>query len=236
MSAAVWDDRPTGQDALHGVSLKDIVTHLQAEYGWEELARRVPVKCFQSNPSVSSSLKFLRRTDWARERVEEEYVRLSHRERQNPLIAALKAGASLDADSLSQTKRHQALAWALRHGVEADRLLELLAQLEDVNFWPDSEALPLLNQAIEQGADPAFVRELLRRGADVSDSRYWLPLLHTVDAEGQAYRTQTRAPSTAMLDLLLSHGADPQASDSRGHTALDIAYAYGLKAFVNKLS
>ncbi|ADY27040.1 Protein of unknown function DUF2132 [Deinococcus proteolyticus MRP] len=223
------------RDPLHGVTLKHIVEHLHAEYGWDELARRVPVKCFQNNPSLNSSLKFLRREGWARARVEEEYVRLSQREDSNPLIHALKGGEPLEVAGVSQTKQHQALAWALRHGAPAEQLLALLGGIEDVNFWPDSEALPLLNLAVERAAPPAFLRELLRRGADPNDARFWPPLLHTVDAEGQAYRSGSRAPSTEVLDLLLAHGADPQRTDQRGHTALDIAQAYGLKAFIHKL-
>ncbi|MDO4263450.1 MAG: VF530 family DNA-binding protein [Deinococcus sp.] len=226
-------------DPLHGVTLKKIVQHLHAEYGWAGLAERVPVKCFQSNPSLNSSLKFLRREAWAREQVEGEFVRLVQREDSNPLIDALKCGGPLDPSGVSQTKVQRALAWALRHradhGIETPHLLTLLGAVQDVNFWPDSEPFPLLNQAIEQAAPASFVRELLRRGAEVNDPRYWLPLLHTAEVEGQAYRTQTRAPSTEVLDLLLAHGAAPQAQDGRGHTALDIAQAYGLKAFVNKL-
>ena len=80
------------RDPLHGVTLERIVTHLFDEYGWDELAWRVPVKCFQSNPSVTSSLKFLRKTPWAREQVEGEYVKLLHREDANPVLEAVKRG------------------------------------------------------------------------------------------------------------------------------------------------
>ena len=59
------------RDPLHGVTLQAALEHLRAEYGWDGLAERIPVKCFQSQPSLSSSLKFLRRTDWARARTEE---------------------------------------------------------------------------------------------------------------------------------------------------------------------
>lgn len=62
-------------DPLHGKTLEMIVTELQARYGWEGLAARVPVNCFRSDPSISSSLKFLRKTPWARTRVEELWVR-----------------------------------------------------------------------------------------------------------------------------------------------------------------
>lgn len=61
-------------DPLHGKTLEMIVTHLVEMYGWEELAQRIPVNCFKSNPSINSSLKFLRKTPWARKKVEDLYV------------------------------------------------------------------------------------------------------------------------------------------------------------------
>jgi uncharacterized protein (DUF2132 family) len=60
---------------LHGLTLEAIVTRLVEHYGWAELGRRIPVKCFTSDPSIKSSLKFLRKTPWARAKVEELYVR-----------------------------------------------------------------------------------------------------------------------------------------------------------------
>ena len=62
-------------DPLHGVTLEKIVTELSVHFGWEELAQRVPVRCFQFDPSVKSSLAFLRTTPWARAKVEDIYVR-----------------------------------------------------------------------------------------------------------------------------------------------------------------
>jgi uncharacterized protein (DUF2132 family) len=62
------------RNPLHGLTLEAIVTALAAHYGWEELGRRIPVRCFTSEPSVSSSLKFLRKTPWAREKVEGLYL------------------------------------------------------------------------------------------------------------------------------------------------------------------
>ncbi len=62
------------RDPLHGVTLETIVTTLVARHGWEELGRRLPVRCFLNNPSVKSSLTFLRKTPWARERVEGMYI------------------------------------------------------------------------------------------------------------------------------------------------------------------
>lgn len=61
---------------LHGVTLEAVVTCLVEEYGWSELGRLVPIKCFTNNPSTKSSLTFLRRTPWARAKVEELYLRV----------------------------------------------------------------------------------------------------------------------------------------------------------------
>jgi len=58
-------------DPLHGVTLKSILEELVARHGWEEMARRIPIRCFMFDPSITSSLKFLRKTPWAREKVEE---------------------------------------------------------------------------------------------------------------------------------------------------------------------
>ncbi|GBL06155.1 VF530 family DNA-binding protein [Glaciecola sp. KUL10] len=59
---------------LHGIKLEKIVTDLQEKYGWEGLAYRVNINCFKSDPSIKSSLKFLRKTQWARDQVEKLYV------------------------------------------------------------------------------------------------------------------------------------------------------------------
>ena len=63
------------QDPLHGVTLEMIVIQLVEKFGWEELGERIKIKCFTSNPSISSSLKFLRKTPWARQKVENLYLR-----------------------------------------------------------------------------------------------------------------------------------------------------------------
>jgi uncharacterized protein (DUF2132 family) len=68
------DSRP--HDPLHGITLEKILTELVAHYGWEELGRRIDIRCFNFDPSISSSLKFLRKTPWARTKVEQLYVRL----------------------------------------------------------------------------------------------------------------------------------------------------------------
>lgn len=60
---------------MHGVNLSNILEYLVTEYGWEELGKRVKINCFKSNPSIKSSLRFLRRTKWAREEVEFLYMK-----------------------------------------------------------------------------------------------------------------------------------------------------------------
>ncbi len=62
-------------DPLHGITLAQLLTELEAKFGWEELGRRVPIRCFLFQPSVKSSLTFLRKTPWARAKVEDIYVR-----------------------------------------------------------------------------------------------------------------------------------------------------------------
>ncbi len=61
-------------DVMHGVTLKMIVVRLYDQFGWQELGRRVNIKCFTKDPSINSSLKFLRKTPWAREKVEDLYI------------------------------------------------------------------------------------------------------------------------------------------------------------------
>lgn len=62
------------RNPLHGLTLEAIVTALVARYGWAELGARIPIRCFTADPSISSSLKFLRKTPWAREKVESLYL------------------------------------------------------------------------------------------------------------------------------------------------------------------
>jgi len=59
---------------LHGKSLEVVLNHLVEFFGWEELANRININCFKSNPSVKSSLTFLRKTPWARKKVEDLYI------------------------------------------------------------------------------------------------------------------------------------------------------------------
>lgn len=64
------------KDPLHGKTLEFIVKELVAYFGWEVLGQHVRINCFNSNPSIQSSLKFLRKTPWARKEVEELYIRM----------------------------------------------------------------------------------------------------------------------------------------------------------------
>jgi len=61
-------------DPLHGITLENVVTYLVNQHGWDEMARRIPIRCFLFDPSITSSLTFLRKTPWARLKVEEWYV------------------------------------------------------------------------------------------------------------------------------------------------------------------
>jgi uncharacterized protein (DUF2132 family) len=74
---------PSGQqqpnNPLHGITLSAILEFLVAEYGWKQLGERVKINCFITNPSLNSSLKFLRRTPWAREKVEKLYLELQRK-------------------------------------------------------------------------------------------------------------------------------------------------------------
>ena len=62
-------------DPLHGITLEMILTQLVKQYGWRELAERIPIRCFYHEPSIKSSLKFLRKTAWARKSVEDLYLK-----------------------------------------------------------------------------------------------------------------------------------------------------------------
>jgi uncharacterized protein (DUF2132 family) len=63
-------------DPLHGITLETILNKLVEHYGWDELGRRIQIKCFTNDPGIKSSLKFLRRTPWARKKVEELYLKV----------------------------------------------------------------------------------------------------------------------------------------------------------------
>ncbi|MBV5317378.1 MAG: DUF2132 domain-containing protein [Desulfobulbaceae bacterium] len=70
------------QDPLHGMTLEHILTELHMQYGWDGLAEKINVRCFKDNPSITSSLKFLRQTPWARAKVERLFIK--HMKRKSP--------------------------------------------------------------------------------------------------------------------------------------------------------
>lgn len=86
---------------LHGIKLADIVTYLVQTLGWEEMGKRVKINCFKKDPSVKSSLKFLRRTDWARKEVEELYLKLH---RKKPIPLAVKAKKKVQFEEKIESK------------------------------------------------------------------------------------------------------------------------------------
>lgn len=68
------DEAKPNKDPLHGVTLEQMLVSLVDYFGWEKLGRRIDIRCFNSDPSIASSLKFLRKTPWARTQVESLYV------------------------------------------------------------------------------------------------------------------------------------------------------------------
>jgi uncharacterized protein (DUF2132 family) len=75
---------PQPRNPLHGITLENMVAALAAHYGWAGLAERIPVRCFSHDPSIASSLKFLRRTPWARSKVESLYLFMQREIRRQP--------------------------------------------------------------------------------------------------------------------------------------------------------
>jgi len=69
---------PQPNNPLHGITLEKVVTSLVEYYGWEELGERITIRCFNDNPSVKSSLKFLRKTPWARDKVEALFINMQN--------------------------------------------------------------------------------------------------------------------------------------------------------------
>ena len=70
----MWPHAPHPPNSLHGITLERMLTELVEHKGWAKMGRRVKIACFISDPSISSSLKFLRKTPWAREKVERMYL------------------------------------------------------------------------------------------------------------------------------------------------------------------
>ncbi len=67
-------NQPQKNNPLHGITLEQVVTQLAEHYGWEQLAKKIDINCFKKDPSIKSSLKFLRKTAWARTKVETLYI------------------------------------------------------------------------------------------------------------------------------------------------------------------
>ena len=85
---------------LHGVTLEQIVNSLVEYYGWDELGKRIDIRCFNSDPSVKSSLKFLRKTPWARKKVEGLYIATQKSERNGGRVSeAEESGKQYDNKS-----------------------------------------------------------------------------------------------------------------------------------------
>ena len=75
---ARWSEKmanPQPNNPLHGITLEMMLNHLVEQYGWEKLGKWIPIQCFRNDPSIKSSLKFLRRTPWARQKVEDLYLK-----------------------------------------------------------------------------------------------------------------------------------------------------------------
>ncbi len=70
---------PQPNNPMHGVTLEEIVNSLVEQYGWEKLGKRINIRCFTSDPSVKSSLKFLRQAPWARKKVEDLYLAIKRK-------------------------------------------------------------------------------------------------------------------------------------------------------------
>ena len=88
---------------LHGLTLETIVTALVDHYGFEELGRRIDIRCFQENPSVASSLKFLRKTPWARDKVESFYLFMGREKRRAAAPTGGTPGAPASETPASET-------------------------------------------------------------------------------------------------------------------------------------
>jgi uncharacterized protein (DUF2132 family) len=76
-------DEPQSRDPLHGITLERMLNDLVAHFGWSELGQRISIRCFNSDPSLGSSLKFLRKTPWARTKVESLYGFMLREQKRN---------------------------------------------------------------------------------------------------------------------------------------------------------
>ena len=113
-------DGPQPRNPLHGVTLEQMVTALSGHYGWPELAQRIPVRCFSHDPSVASSLKFLRKTPWARAKVEALWLHTPH------LAQKLRPDTRTPPLSSAQPSAHSPMLFTQRHAPAWDALWQAL--------------------------------------------------------------------------------------------------------------
>jgi uncharacterized protein (DUF2132 family) len=103
------DEQP--HNPLHGVTLKAIMEYLIERHGWEELGDLINIRCFQNDPSINSSLKFLRKTPWAREKVERLYVKdvayAMMRKKRNKRRAEMRAFAAAKREADTEPKQRE---------------------------------------------------------------------------------------------------------------------------------
>jgi uncharacterized protein (DUF2132 family) len=85
--------RTQAHNPLHGVTLKALLEALVEHFGWAALAQEVPIRCFSHDPSIASSLKFLRRTPWARDKVESLYLFMQREQARHAKQATIRATA-----------------------------------------------------------------------------------------------------------------------------------------------
>ena len=109
---------PRRVDPLHGITLKAMLEHLVERYGWEGLGERITIRSFSHDPSITSSLKFLRKTPWAREKVESLYLHSAAHPRKTKRVEPTELPAasadtvtcpSIQADPTRRTKAHRSI-------------------------------------------------------------------------------------------------------------------------------
>jgi uncharacterized protein (DUF2132 family) len=92
------------KNPLHGKTLEMILNHLATHVGWKELGQRITIRCFTENPSISSSLKFLRKTPWARKKVERLYLQIDQ-DTPLPLLPSAKPGIKKQTHGKPRARR-----------------------------------------------------------------------------------------------------------------------------------
>ncbi len=120
------------RDPLHGVTLESIVRELEAHFGWAGLAQRIPVRCFTHDPSINSSLKFLRKTPWAREKVEGLYLFMLREQRRD--MNEVPLGNKADSENSRSHDAEQLQAMSNNLGISEAELTRIL---DEVGGDPD---------------------------------------------------------------------------------------------------